>query len=79
MNHDTIAAGRATATAVVTAFLLLAASTGASARPDPGPARIVSVDLSTTGCSLTRVGAQLVRCDDLTGNGVSAPAFVAER
>lgn len=79
MNLHTVDAGRAAASAVVTAVLLLAGSTGASARPDAGPARTVSVERSTTGCSLTRVGAQLVRCDDLTGNGVSAPAFVAVR
>jgi hypothetical protein len=30
-------------------------------------------------CSLQRVGTQYVRCDDNTGNGVPAPAWVPER
>ncbi len=28
------------------------------------------------GCRLQRVGAQFVRCDSLTGNGVAAPAWI---
>ena len=30
-------------------------------------------------CLLQRVGTQFVRCDDLTGNGVTAPAYLPER
>ena len=29
-------------------------------------------------CSLQRVGTQFVRCDDLTGNDVPAPAFIPQ-
>ncbi len=36
-------------------------------------------DGTTPGyCPLRRVGTQLVRCDDLTGNGVAAPAHVTK-
>lgn len=30
-------------------------------------------------CPLTRVNDQLVRCDDLTGNGVRAPLWMQQR
>lgn len=61
-----------------TALLLGAALvTPAAARQDAGPA--LEQELTSTSCPLTRVGTQLVRCDDLTGNGVSAPLWIPER
>jgi hypothetical protein len=49
-------------------------ATPSSARQDPGPAttRTSSHDL----CPLRRLGAQFVRCDNLTGNGVEAPGWI---
>lgn len=48
-----------------------------SARPEPGPT--VTRGGHADACLLERVGSQFVRCDDLTGNGVPAPTFIAER
>ena len=62
-------------TAVLTALALGAGP--AAARPDVGPAvaRVGHTDM----CLLERVGTQYVLCDDNTGNGVPAPAWVPER
>ena len=38
-----------------------------------------SVEVHDPTEGATRVGAQHVRCDDLTGNGVPAPGWVAQR
>ena len=74
-----------TALAVASAVLV---ALPASARPDPGPALERQVTAATTSiapaedegrCPLRRVGTQFVRCDNLTGNGVAAPAWVLER
>jgi len=54
----------------------------ASARQDPGSASTPTTSSSTTDegrCALRRIGTQFVRCDNLTGNGVAAPAWVLER
>jgi uncharacterized membrane protein len=66
-----------TTAAVLTAIALGAGAGPAAARPDAGPdiARAGHDD----GCSLARVGTQYVLCDDNTGNGVPAPAWVPER
>ena len=58
----------------VTILLLLPGMTppSATARPDPGEANTLVGD----HCLLQRVGTQYVRCDNLTGNGVPAPAWV---
>jgi hypothetical protein len=66
----------------LTAVLLFGTGVApAVARQDPGtPAATtpsVSV-LSYRNCPLTRIGTQFVRCDNLTGAGVSAPSFVPE-
>jgi hypothetical protein len=61
-----------------TALLLGAALvTPAAARPDPGPAP--TQEATSTSCPLTRVGTQYVRCDNLTGNEVSAPLSIPQR
>jgi hypothetical protein len=71
------------------ALLLPVAPLLALARPDPGSPALRSSEQTVRGldvdtaaqlsCPLRRVGTQLVRCDDLTGNGVSAPTTVPER
>ena len=70
--------GLAIATAAALAVLALGTGAGpAAARQDAGPA---AARVGHDGeCFLTRVGTQYVRCDINTGNGVPAPAWVAER
>ena len=63
-----------TATALLLGAVLV---TPASARQDPGPAP--ERESTSTSCPLTRVGSQFVRCDNLTGNGVSAPLWIPQR
>ncbi len=50
----------------------------ATARDDPGPPAGAATQTLLT-CELERVGTQLVRCDDLTGNGATAPTYIPER
>lgn len=88
MQHTTIR--RLVVIAGALAAIPLAAGP-ATARPDPGPAlpaptapAFAPVALKMTPptpghCLLERVGTQLVRCDDLTGNGVPAPGYIPER
>lgn len=63
----------------------LAASSPAMARPDPGgplleeQTTISTVTLDAPVCALRRIGAQLIRCDSLTGAGTIAPSWVPER
>ena len=47
----------------------------AAAGQDPGTASAPSV---SAYCPLTRIGIQFVRCDNLTGAGAPAPAWVPE-
>ncbi|HEV7145615.1 MAG TPA: hypothetical protein VGN48_01315 [Pedococcus sp.] len=53
----------------------------AAARPDPGPkpATINSVATRQGDCPLERIGRELIRCDNLTGDGVAAPLWIRER
>ena len=61
------------------ALLALAAAGAATARPEPAPAAPIVQSERIGECPLTRVGDQLVRCDDLTGAGVPAPPWVPEQ
>jgi hypothetical protein len=64
--------------AALSLTVALTASAGAAiARPDPGPP--VPPTWTSGSCALERVGTQLVRCDDLTGNGVTAPSHIRSR
>ncbi len=69
--------------AIVALAALLVA--GASVRPaaagqDPGAPTGSFVSSAHAGsCPLTRIGTQFVHCDNLTGAGVSAPAWIPER
>jgi hypothetical protein len=68
------------ATTALTALALGTAAGPAAARQDPGPAAAQVGHVGHVGaCLLQRVGTQYVRCDDNTGNGVPAPAWVPER
>lgn len=49
----------------------------AAARQDQGTAEPTAA--ASYFCALQRVGTQFVACDNLTGNGVPAPAWVDER
>ena len=67
----------ATATALLLGAVLTTAAVPAAARPEAGPA--LEREPTSTSCPLERVGTQFVKCDDLTGNGVSAPGWVPEQ
>lgn len=78
MNPSSTHTRRISAVAATTMLLLGTTTLPASARPDTGEALATTVERSIHRCLLERVGAQYVRCDDLTGNGVPAPAWVPE-
>ncbi|GAA4733337.1 hypothetical protein GCM10025782_35900 [Pedococcus ginsenosidimutans] len=63
--------------ATATALLVALGTLPATARQDPGEAHGRST--ASCFCALERVGSQFVACDNLTGNGVPAPAWVPER
>ena len=70
--------GVALTTLAILPVLALGPGAGpAAARQDAGPP--VTHVRHDGGCLLERVGTQYVRCDDNTGNGVPAPAWVPER
>ena len=75
MTRRRTAGGAAAAAAVV----VLLAAAPASAHQDSGVPRITSKGESVSDCLLERLGTQFVRCDDLTGNGVAAPAWIHAR
>jgi hypothetical protein len=52
----------------------------AAARPDPGPKPTTTQPVTARYgyCPLERIGTQLIRCDNLTGNGVPALLWVPE-
>lgn len=92
-QHPTAAARRAAALTVTAVALLGLGLAPASARPEAGPpvgpaaaAALVTAagqaaqkGTDDDQCVLRRVAAQFTRCDDLTGNGVPAPAWIPER
>jgi hypothetical protein len=68
---------RCSAAAAAVTIIAGLAATPAAARPDPGepiPIRFSSY----ANCPLNRIDTQLVRCDNLTGAGVAAPAYIPE-
>ena len=75
MNRTQLLARYAAAAAAATLLTGLAA-TSAAARPDPGEPIPVRFSSYERDCPLSRVDTQLVRCDNLTGAGVTAPASV---
>jgi hypothetical protein len=77
MTRTTVLARWSTAAAAA-ALLAGFAATTAAARPDPGPPRTTQLPSNTQECPLSRVGTQFVRCDNLTGAGVTAPVWIPE-
>ncbi|WP_353814155.1 hypothetical protein [Agromyces sp. SYSU T00266] len=65
------------------ALLSVIAAAPAVARPEPAPeptTAVVSVQRADVDrCPLERIGTQFVRCDVLTGAGVSAPTYIPEQ
>ncbi len=88
MNHFTAQHRLLTTTAA--ALFVVATAAPAMAVPIPGPplgsgsaagtvgVRTVTDHGTATTCPLSRVGTQLVRCDNLTGNGVEAPLWIPQ-
>ena len=77
IQHRRVAPVLATA-----ALALTLGALPASARQDPGPtlpAHRTGTVTASYFCALQRVGTQYVACDNLTGNGVPAPAWVEQR
>lgn len=73
-----ISVSRLTTTLALSAVLVGVGALPAAARPDdgrPGPPRVVVFE-SQDNCPLRRLDRQLVRCDNLTGDGVAAPLFI---
>jgi hypothetical protein len=72
-------------TTVALSGLLVLATTAspAAARQDPGQISTKAQQSTPpddgANCPLRRVGTQFVRCDNLTGNGVPAPAWISVR
>ena len=62
-------------TALAGLLVLGCGSLPATARQDAGPVVVHTIP-DDGHCSLARVGTQFVKCDDLTGNGVSAPSWI---
>lgn len=77
---DSSSALRLGTVAVITMFLAGAGFAPAVAMKAPEPITSpLSVEQDAWNCPLMRVGTQLVRCDNLTGAGASAPSWVPER
>jgi hypothetical protein len=77
MNRTQLLARCFAAAAAATIIAGLAAIP-ATARPDPGEPAQVRFSSYNGNCPLQRIGTQLVRCDNLTGGGVTAPVWVPE-
>ena len=78
MNSTQHQSGRSLRVIAATALIVALGTLPAAARQDPGPAAPPQAH-DTSSCALQRVGTQYVACDNLTGNGVPAPAWVEER
>jgi hypothetical protein len=76
MTHSL--ASRTAAAALLSLVLVSTGVSTASARPDPIDVRPADTEGSVMSCALQRIDTQLVRCDNLTGAGVSAPLFIPE-
>ena len=74
MNRTQLLARCSAAAAAATIIAGLAAIP-ATARPDPGEPVQVRFSSDDPNCPLNRIDTQLVRCDDLTGGGVTAPLW----
>jgi hypothetical protein len=77
MNRTQLLA-RCAAAGAAAAIIAGLAATPAAARPDPGDPIPIRFSSYERNCPLNRIDTQLVRCDNLTGAGVVAPASVPE-
>jgi hypothetical protein len=75
MTRTTLRA-RCLATAAAATLLAGFAATTAAARPDPGPPPTSQFPSNPLECSPSRIGTQIVKCDNLTGAGVDATAGI---
>jgi len=65
---------------VLGAILIVGGSVApASAAQDPGVPSQPHASASNLNCLLTRIGDQYLRCDNFTGAGVPAPAWIPEQ
>ncbi len=64
-------------TAILTTLALGSGIEPSAARQDAGPTATRTVHAGQ--CLLERVATQYVRCDNNTGNGVPAPAWIPEQ
>ena len=68
-----------TGSVIAIAMILAAAASPAGAFNQAGAPRSATISMLNSGnCPLERVGTQFVRCDNLTGDGVPAAAWVPE-
>lgn len=76
-SHNSPHVVRTLAPIAAALVVIAVGATPSSARPESGPpvARVGHAG----ECLLQRVGTQFVRCDNLTGNGVPAPAHISQR
>jgi hypothetical protein len=77
MNRTQLLCGCAAAAAAAT-FLAGLAAAPATARPDLGGLPTIRFSSYDQNCPLNRIDTQLMRCDNLTGAGVTAPGSVPE-
>ncbi|MGO4385435.1 hypothetical protein [Specibacter sp. RAF43] len=76
--YSTHRASRWTGLAVAALLTAIIAPAPAFARQDTGTLDGTVTIFTGPACELTRIGTQLVRCDSLTGAGVTAPLWVPE-
>jgi hypothetical protein len=83
MNTSSLLRHRALAVLAGSLMLTMVSATYAAARPDPGgPTAAPTVTAEhhvQSPAPLMRIGTQLVRGDNLTGAGVSAPLWLPEQ
>jgi hypothetical protein len=76
-THPAHSSRRLLQVVIIATALAMGTALPAGARTDPG-LHLPTFD-TYDHCLLERVGTQYVKCDELTGNGVPAPAWVRGR
>ena len=82
MNTTTTMMRRLSLASSSSLLVVAALALPASARQDVGQGQATNTTRITgnaSRCDLARVGTQFVACDELTGNGVPAPGWIATR
>lgn len=78
MNRSTRLIFNATMACTILAFTATTATPASASRiGDDGPVATVA-NTNWNTCQLRRIGNQLIRCDSLTGAGVSAPSWIPQ-